>query len=126
MKRKAFTVRLEIFPFDIRFSFGESDKRVIRWLKKHKFEKKDFEDVHMEDYCHGRTIMFENGAQLIRMNVVPKRPIDFAHLHHEITHAVMFLLWVKIKTPHTMKTTETYAYLTDYITEKVYDQILKK
>lgn len=124
MKKLAFTLDLRVYPFDLRFSFGESDEELLKWLKKTKVKKEDHEICKYEnDSCRARCVMFENGASLIRMRSIPDDSDEYATLQHEITHYVMFLLFNKLNTPHNMETTEMYAYLTAYITKEVYNKI---
>jgi hypothetical protein len=128
MKKLAFTLKLVVYPFDIRFSFGESDEEVKRWLKRNGVDSKDeIEGAEYEgERGQARACMFECGASLVRLRKIPKTAEEFGQLQHEITHIVMFVLYHTLHTPHNLDTSEPYAYLTQYITEQVYNKIFRK
>jgi hypothetical protein len=124
-KKLAFTLDLMVYPFDVHFSFNETDEELNRWLDKHELGgKKDKKICEYEtDTSPARCVMFKGNQALIRMRKLPETAADYATLQHEICHYVMFLLYNKFSMPHNMDTTEAYAYLTGYITGEVYDQI---
>lgn len=125
MKTLAFTLPLIIFPFDIRFSFGETDEEVKRFLKRNEIDPSKLSKVIYAN-TEGVAAVFEGESlSIVRLPNVPKTPFEFAALQHEITHMVMLILHQAMETPHNMDTTEIYAYLTDYITEQVYKRIWK-
>jgi hypothetical protein len=123
MKKLAFTIDLKVYPFDIRFSFGESDQEVKQWLKRNGIDEKEMDGIEYEGLGMGRVVTFDCGASVIRLLSIPKTAEDFGRLQHEITHVVMFILYHLLHTPHNLDTTEAYAYLTQYITEQVYQKL---
>lgn len=120
MKSKNFTLSYVIYPFDIMFSFGESDKELFPKLKRMGIG--DPEDCNISGITQARTVMFREGPTIIRMKRIPKSPEDFGHLHHEIFHAVDFL-FTRISIELCEKSGEAYAYLIQYLTEQVYKRI---
>lgn len=126
MAKMAFTLDLGVIPFDIRFSFGETDEEVKRFLKRNEIDPSKLAKVIYADSAGVAAVFEGESLSIVRLPSVPKTPFEFAALQHEITHMVMLILHQAMETPHNMDTTEIYAYLTDYITEKVYEKIWKK
>lgn len=125
--KKAFTIDLKVYPFTLRFSFGETDEQLLSFLKK--TEGPDIKDEEYKYSHHSTlayTVLFDSNVGLIRMRAIPKSPLDFGYLQHEITHYVMFLLFETLHIPHNRETTEVYSYLTGYITEQAYLNIFLK
>lgn len=120
MKSKNFIIPYVIYPFDIMFSFGETDIQLYSKLKREGIT--DFSDCDIGGITKARTVMFKEGPTLIRMRHIPKSPEDFGHLQHEIFHAVDFL-FMRISIELCDKSGEAYAYLIQYLTEQVYKRI---
>lgn len=125
MKGKNFIVPLVIYPFDIMFSIGQSDRGLMKILKK-RLPKTAF-DICKQDECllsfnemdNGRTLMIKDGGQtIIRVNKNPSH----ATIAHEIFHAISFLL-IKLNMPLSLENDEAYAYLIGYVTEQFYKNI---
>lgn len=118
---KNFIIKLGAFPFDVMFSFGETDKEVFAILRQKGIPEKELEHASIAGV--GRYCLFENGASLVRLKCKPTTPFDYGCLQHEIFHAVSSILWhigmkLEIKTSD-----EAYAYLIGYLTEEVYKRI---
>ena len=120
MKGKSFIIDYKIYPFNVLFTFGQQDEQVITQLKKQGVKDPTDCTVHGE----GRCIMYSEGATMIRMNVVPKYPRQYAILQHEIFHAVDFL-FNRIGIRLCENSNEAYAYLIEYLTKEAYEQIRK-
>ncbi len=110
-------------------SFNESDKEVNNHLRRFKvISKKDIKSsglsMDMAKTKIGRMIMFKGGQSVIRLNFMPKinDPFEMGLLQHEIFHAVGFIL-SEINTPLVNETHESYAYLVQYLTEKIYSEL---
>lgn len=122
-----FIVSYELFPFDVMFSFGETDDEITKALMKHipKEQHSDIKDVMYSANGTGRCAMLSCGATVVRLKGIPKSAINFANLQHEIFHAVEFLFW-KIGVKHDPETNgEVYAYTIQYLTERVYEKLSK-
>lgn len=117
-----FIVPLIVYPFDIMVSIGQSDDELKKSLSKTKTKWKDV----MKCEGDGRFVLNLDNTSIIRLRKYPSTPTDYGTIAHEIFHAVTFILdrvGMKLKL---FSSDEAYAYLTGYITEKVYEKILKK
>lgn len=126
-KGKNFIVGLEVYPFDIMFSVGQSDKDFKKELKKH-LMKKHFKQMSVDGImlmqnqpaANGRTIRLRGGQTTIRI----VGDIDSPNMHgtvaHEIFHAVEFL-FRRIEIKLCNKSDEAFAYLIGFITKKFYE-----
>lgn len=116
-----FIVPLVVYPFDIMFSFGETDEQLKKSLKKYNCEWSD----KMEYGGMGIFYINDKNQSLIRVYNIPKICEDYGTLQHEIFHAVTYILdrvGMKLK----LRTSdEAYAYLIGYITKEVYLRINK-
>lgn len=124
MKKKSlnFIVPLVIYPFDVMFSFGETDEQVMAHLNKYEIDTTNNSGWVFEETTKGRCIIFPGNQTLIRLLTIPDTNTDYGYLQHEIFHAVHFILrkmGFKLK----VSSGEAYAYLTQYLTEKVYEKI---
>lgn len=120
MKSKNFVLSYVIYPFDIMFSFGETDKELFTKLRKLGIGEPDA--CAIPGITTARTVMFKEGPTVIRMKWIPKTSFEFGVLHHEIFHAIQFLL-SRIDLPLNDQSGEAYAYLIQYLTEQVYKRI---
>ncbi len=124
-KNYSFILNLAVYPFYLRFSFEESDDQVIKFFKRHRILRDDYQIIKYEsEHSPARCIMLE-GVGVIRMRSIPKTAADLSSLQHEITHYVMFLLFNQLGMVHNDDTTEAYAYLTAYITYEAYKRLPK-
>lgn len=123
-----FIIDLVVYPFDIMFSIGESDKEFMRTLKDRlpkKYLPKKSEDniCQLEDECRGRTWHhLEGGQTIIRLKKKPKSEQEMGSLAHEIFHAVDFI-FRHVGIQLSSDSDEAYAYLIGYITEQFYKNI---
>lgn len=119
---KNFIVDLVVYPFDIMFSFGETDAQIIKRLNKLGIDHNANDWQFESDSTRGRTCVFSSGQTLIRMPQIPKICTEYGTLSHEIFHAVEFL-FRRINIKHCLGTSESFAYLIGYITTKVYEKL---
>ena len=115
-----------IYPFDLMISFNESDKEIKKALKKFNITPINATETTVFNMDKsktkiGRMVMFIGKQTVIRLNFMPKltNPFEMSLLQHEIFHAVQFVM-AEIHTPLKNSTSEVYAYLIQYLTEKVY------
>ena len=120
MRPKNIVIPLVIYPFDIMFSFGETDKQLENRLSNHGVNVDEEKHYLFTNHTElGRTCVFSGGQTLIRMKRLPQTCNDFGTLQHEIFHSVEFLM-ERIGVKHSVDCGECYAYLIGYITEQVY------
>lgn len=115
-------ISLEIYPFDIMFSFNESDKKLFKKLKKLKIPKKEIKNCKLES--NGLYLRFSNNTSLIRLPWIPKSPYEISILTHEVLHAVVSIFRV-IDLPLSYKSEEAYTYLLDFIINKILTYVNK-
>jgi hypothetical protein len=120
MKAKNFTIPYVIYPFDIMFSFGESDKALFKKLKSLGIGEPSLCEI--SGITLARTVVFKEGPSIIRMQQAPKTPFQLGVLQHEIFHAVYFL-FTRIGIKLCDKSDEAFAYTIQYLTEQVYKRL---
>lgn len=119
MKSLHFKFKYKVYPFSLYVSIGETDDQVIEGMKKLGMDE-NFDSLKL--HGDGRCVFFECGWTVMRLNEMPTCPRTRGILAHEIFHAVHFLL-DHIGLKLTYESGEAFAYLTDYITEKIYSKI---
>lgn len=117
-------IPLIVYPFDVMVSFDEEDSWVQAALKKFKVgSKEEISAINMDGSKGkiGRMLMFSSKQTIIRLNFMPSLddPYEMGLLNHEIFHAVGFIM-EEIDTPLNKDTHEAYAYLFQYLTERIY------
>jgi hypothetical protein len=116
-----FIINYTVYPFDLMFSFGQTDKELRAELKKINGIKIG-SDYKFEDGEDGKYVYWVNGFTLIRLRCIPKEAYHFGVLQHEIFHAITCLMdHVGMKL--TDESNESYAYLIGYATTEVYERI---
>lgn len=126
-----FIVKGTVYPFDVLFSFGQSDEDLVDMLCDNGIKTNDL-DEHGLKFTYdktcgiGRTCMLESGQVIVRMPVIPSLSIDRGILAHEIFHAAEFVLH-RVGIKHDVhKSGEAYAYLIGHLTQECYYQIGQK
>lgn len=122
MEAMHFVIELTPYPFDVLFSFNQSQKEFDKALREKGI--KYFKDETFNNLtCMARTCHLDSGATIVRFKDFSKTAFGFGVLNHEIFHVVEFL-FDKIGMPHNVFfTSEAYAYLIQSITERVYNRI---
>lgn len=121
-KSHNFIVPLVVYPFDIMFSVGETDKQLMDAIN----DRMDNEDskVFLEDELLfnvpptrlGYTLHNLKGGQtVVRFRNQPKTDV----VAHEIFHAIEFI-FDRIGLPHSRDTSESWAYALQYVTKEFY------
>ena len=125
-KKLNYIIKLEIYPFDIMFSFNETDEELIKTLDKYGIDHADHPwQFETDKHGIGRTCIFASGQTLVRLPMWPERSEDYGVLQHEIFHAVEYLFY-RIGMNLKKCSGEAYAYLIGFITTGIYKQINKK
>jgi hypothetical protein len=123
-----FIIPLHIYPYDIMFSVGQSNKAFLRSVKAvfqnaYYVDLKEDAIANLPKECRGRTFHHLIGGQtIIRLPSKPITPEQFGTVSHEIFHAVDFI-FRRIGLQLTGQSDEAYAYLIGYITEQFYKNI---
>lgn len=119
-----FIVPLVIYPFDIMFSLGETDKQLRKSLRK-TLHKDAFDTAYNDDFlCElnpestkaGKTLFITGHRQTI---VILGRCPGNGVVAHEIFHAVEMIMRY-LKMPLSTENDEAYAYLIGYVTDEFY------
>lgn len=128
MKKKSanFSVQVDLYNYDLMFSFAETDEQVVSGLVKRGYKKDKIGDIGFStDTSAGCYIVTPTGAGMIRMRDIPKTSFHFGCLAHEIFHAVEYLMEA-VGMPHSKEfSSEAYAYAIQYITEQCYKKLNK-
>ena len=115
-----FIVGCGIFPFEIMVCFGDKSK-MFKSLEKY-ISKCDLIDFKKRTFKKGCYSMFNGGQSLIWIYRKPLDIQDLSLLNHEIFHAVTYIL-ERVGITLSESSEETYAYLTQYLTEKIYNEL---
>lgn len=121
-RKTFFVVPLKIYPYKVIFSFGQTDIDLRKMLKSHKVSIEDNLGWESDNRVEGNTTIFSSQHVLIRVEGYPTTPHDFNILHHELFHAVCFIL-TDIGMKLTEDSVESYSYLIGHLTEQIYKQL---
>lgn len=122
-----FIIPLVIYPFDMMFSLGQTDKQLRKTLEK-VLHKDAFEVAYSDEFLSGlnpettkagKTLFINGHRQTII--ILGKHP-ENGVVAHEIFHAVEMIMRY-LKMPLTTENDEAYAYLIGYITDEFYKHI---
>ena len=123
----SFVVKGTVYPFDVLFSFGQSDVELLELLIEQGIKINEDDErlrFDIDKKClEGRAFMLETGQTVVRMPVVPVYARTRGILAHEIFHAVEFILNRIGVRHHVRKSGEAYAYLIGYLTEQCYYEL---
>lgn len=129
MKKLNKIIPIGIYPFDLMISFNESDDQIKKSLKRYGVTFKKSSNVitiEMDGIKtkQGRMVMLKGNQSILRLNFMPRLsdPFEMSLLQHEIFHTVGFFM-AEINTPLNDDTHEAYAYLVQYLTEKIYQEL---
>ena len=114
-----FIVKNEIYPFDVMFSFGESDINLKKRFKKFGVSEGSLFEHSLK---LGQCTQFKNGQVLVRMPNIPKTPKDYNTLQHEIFHATTNIM-NHIGSKLDEESEEPWAYFIGFLTQKVYEKL---
>lgn len=117
-------VPMGTYPFDVMFSFNQTDAELGAELDKYgALPVDEIEAVRFEGNGVGRFVRFSMGATLIRLKHYPETPKHYGHLQHEIFHAAMVSLEKMGVRYKFGKSDEAFAYLIQYLTQQIYQLI---
>lgn len=115
MRKQYFTISYKIYPYDVLVflhgDFAELEK-VLKSKLPHDIHH-EIEDLNKQ--CRGRTIMFSSGQTIIWI-----RECNPEIISHEVFHAIDFLMR-RIGCSLSTDSAEAYAYLTEYLIRKIYE-----
>ena len=117
-----FIINLEVYPFDVMVSIGETDEAVVKHLVKKGVPLTECNKHLIEINGKGRSLMFPTGQSLLRLPKKPETNFEMAVLQHEIFHIVQFVMH-KVGITLSDDSDEAYAYLIQFLTLKIYNKI---
>lgn len=128
LAKHCFIARPNVFPFDVLFVFNYERSEISDWLAERGFE--GFDDFDKEDSpvfdhmtVNAKTYGHENGPIFVRFKEWSPNKKGLGFLAHEIFHAVEFMMY-KLSIPHDVwKTSEVYAYMTQFLMEEAVTQL---
>lgn len=132
MKDKSitFTIDYQIYPFELMVFVNETDDTFRKTLHdrlpedmRHEIEG-IFPCSGAHDIYKARTGIFSGGMSAMHLKFWPENTKQHGLVSHEIFHAVHFLM-ERLKMPLDFNNCEAYAYLIQYITEQIYNNISK-
>lgn len=116
-----FIVPLVVYPFDIMISMEQSDEQFLKSCEGYGFNKSDLDGfLGMSSSCDGRCAMFPSGQTIIRFPYWYGYSKMSGIIAHEVFHAVTMILEFIGMDMKVGTSCEAYAYLTQYVIEKVY------
>lgn len=124
-KSQNFIVSLHIYPFDIMFSIGQTDKQLKKRLKTFDETLPDcdgiIKDLNMEG-SNGLCLMLKRGSHIVRLKNNDGSTKWKSTLVHEIFHVVYNTL-TKVGVNLSDDSEEAFAYLIWYITGEFFYQL---
>jgi len=120
-------ISMEVYPFEVMLSVNQDEEQLRAELDKYTtLKESDIQAcAYPSDFVQGRAVMFSNNASIIRLRKLPTTSKDYGILAHEIFHIVTFVLERVGLSLDINTSDEAYAYLTGYLTEKIYDAMNK-
>lgn len=108
-------IDLVVYPYDVLFTVGTTEVEVVDYLQnKCNYNLDDQEKAFLGfEGKQGRTVRLKNNALILWV-----KDYNIPTLGHEIFHVVE-LLMEKINVPLNEQTSETYAYLIEYLWREV-------
>ena len=128
-----FICSLDLFPFDVYFSIGETNNKFNEGIKKYLF-KEDYASIRKNNdglfilgkCTNGRCVHnFNTNHTIIRLKKYGTN-IDQGVLAHEIKHAIDFILWENLGIKPKLNNVELFAYATGYLTQQMFGKIYEK
>ncbi|MBP7109509.1 MAG: hypothetical protein KBA90_13210 [Chitinophagaceae bacterium] len=114
-----FIIPLVVYPFDVMISFGETDEQLKKVMGKYDIEWSE----NMKVVGQGLFYMTDLNQSMIRLKKIPESSEDYGYLHHEIFHAVTYILNRVGMKLVLGKSCEAYSYLVGYITTEIYKKL---
>lgn len=109
----------EVFPFDVMFSFGQTNEELEKTFKGFAVNTGNYFTHQLKK---GMCTQFSNGQIIVRMPNYPRTPADYGTLQHEIYHAAHYMR-SHMGDTFTPESEESYAYLVGFLTKKIYEQL---
>lgn len=118
-KSDNFIINLTLFPYDVMVSLGQTDDEFKDSLNI--FDGLEWDD-EMKTSGPAKYFMLSGNQSVIRLRDYPTTNTCYGYIQHEIFHCVMAIL-AKMGVTCTDSSEEVYAYMTEYLTEQIYDRI---
>lgn len=117
MKNIFKVIPLEVYPFDVCISINQSDKQIRESLSGNEVDWKML--LNLPETCVARAVLSPSNLTIVRFKIVDDIPHGI--ISHELFHATTFIMdRVGIKF-ELMTSDEAYAYLLNYLVDKVYE-----
>lgn len=125
MKNIFKVIKGTVYPFDVLVSINQTDDEFYSEVAH--LANDDLEKVflNLPESVLGRSYMTENNISIIRFINIDANEIPHGIIAHEAFHITTFIL-NKIGVKFSFKTDEFYAYLLNYLVDKIYLIIKKK
>ena len=106
----------EIYPFDVLFVSGVTEKEIIDHIsKKYEYKLDEVEALRLDfSTKKGKTVMLKNGTTILWV----WNKDDIGVIAHEVFHVVDFL-FEKIGITHSDDSDEAWAYAIEYLVKKI-------
>jgi hypothetical protein len=117
-----FIFSLEVYPFDVMVSVGQTDDDLKEILKGVGVDPNLDDNWRYEQTGVWRAISFPGNQTLLRLPNKPESVDEHGTLAHEIFHVCDFILH-KVGVTLTRESDEAYAYLIGFVTKKIYEHL---
>lgn len=119
-----FIISFEIYPFDLMVSIGQTDEELTAALAEHGVTAHVPALIGYGINCPAKYAFWNKESTfLLRIHELPTTSKMFGALAHEICHIVSWALETLGFKLKCSSSGEAYAYLTGWITEKIYKQL---
>lgn len=123
VKNKPYIINVDLYKHDILVFFGDKNvliKKLEKYFEYYQIDKFN-RCIKTEKGC---AYMVDTGQLILYMPNIPKKLDDFVILNHEIFHCTTLIL-KRIGVFLSPESEEAYAYLLEYITQKVFSKTAK-
>lgn len=119
-------ISLEVYPFDILLSYGESDCILKKRLIELGIPKNEIKHILNMGTASGRFVLFSNNASVIRLVEFNEKSAAMSVLAHEVFHAVAAIMGIVGMGLLSHNNEEAYAYVIEFIVRKASEVILSR
>lgn len=124
-KSQHFLIKNEIYRFDILVSVNETTEKVKQTLKRLSIAEEDYDFIKDFNTQNASTYKLPKNQIVIRFKTVQDKHQFMSIIAHESLHAASFILDIIGMKFDTEISEEAYAYLTQFISYKIYQKVFK-
>lgn len=125
-KPKIFIVEDKVYNRHILICVGASHKEIVEYIQKRKhypLDREENETLKCLPVNLGRTVQLKNGSIVMMFREYEHKPIWYAVLSHEVSHAVNMVFDI-CGVEYTKDSDEVAAYYNQFIVKSILEELL--